>query len=69
MLPFNVFNYPKQQDENVAEISNDLYELLSSGADIQTNDPVMAQVLADIVPGLSVVLVPDDPDDMDETED
>lgn len=42
MLPFNVFNYPKQQDENVAEISNDLYELLSSGADIQTNDPVMA---------------------------
>lgn len=65
MLPFNVFNYPKQQDENAAEISNDndLYELLSSGADIQTNDPVMAQALADIVPGLSVILVPDDLED------
>ena len=60
MLPFNVFNYPKQENENASEISNDLYELMSAGAEFQTNDPVMAQVLADIVPGLSVIYIPDE---------
>ena len=60
MLPFNVFNYPKQDNDTAAEFSNDLYELLSSGADIQTNDPVAAQAISDIIPGLSVIYVPDE---------
>lgn len=60
MLPFNVFNYPKQENETAAVLSNDLYELISSGADIRTNDPGTAQALADIIPGLSVIYVPDE---------
>ena len=69
MLPFNVFNYPRHDSVIKSIMLDELYEVLSSGVDIQTNDPVTAQAMADIVPGLSVILVPDDPDVMEDLED